>query len=57
MLKSVRQLVVAAVLVAALALFGALSFAQDDKVLVIGHAEATDSFDPQRAFTDRKSVV
>lgn len=51
MLKSVRHLVVAAVLVAALALFGALSFAQDDKVLVIGHAEATDSFDPQRAFT------
>ena len=41
------------VLVALLALLlGSFAgFAQDEKVLVIGHAEATDSLDPANGFT------
>lgn len=44
------------VLVAAL-LLGSIVMAQEEKVLVIGHAEATDSLDPVRGFTQTTGVI
>ena len=34
-----------------------MSFAQDEKVLVIGHAESTDSLDPARGYTQTTGFV
>jgi peptide/nickel transport system substrate-binding protein len=46
------------VLVLVLALLGsALVGAQDERVLVIGHAESTDSLDPARGFTQTTGIV
>lgn len=53
-MKALRLLVV--VLLVAL-LTGAVISAQDETVLVIGHAEATDSLDPARGYTQTTDVV
>jgi peptide/nickel transport system substrate-binding protein len=47
--------VILAVLALVLGLAGAQ--AQDEKVLVIGHAEATDSLDPARGYTQTTGIV
>ncbi len=49
-----------AVLVLALALvlaISGISSAQDERVLVIGHAEGTDSLDPARGFTQTTGII
>ena len=39
-------------------LVGAFSaVAQDEKVLVVGHAESTDSLDPARGFTGTTGII
>ena len=50
-----RAMVVIALLVLAIGAFGVS--AQDEKVLVIGHAEATDSLDPANGFTQTTGIV
>ena len=50
-----HSLVWLAALVLLLGVFGAA--AQDEKVLVIGHAETTDSLDPSNGFTHSTSIV
>jgi peptide/nickel transport system substrate-binding protein len=40
-----------------LLLVSGLAVAQDENVLVIGHAEATDSLDPQRGFTQSTTIT
>ena len=52
-----RMLTVLLVLMMALPVFSGISSAQDEKVLVIGHAESTDSLDPARGFTQTTSFV
>lgn len=36
---------------------GAVVSAQDERVLVIGHAESTDSLDPQRGYTQTTGII
>jgi peptide/nickel transport system substrate-binding protein len=38
-------------------LISTTAFAQDEKVLVIGHAESTDSLDPARGYTQTTGIV
>jgi peptide/nickel transport system substrate-binding protein len=40
-----------------LALVSGLTVAQEERVLVVGHAEGTDSLDPHRGYTQTTSVV
>jgi peptide/nickel transport system substrate-binding protein len=57
LLLSRRILVLALMLVTVMILgLGSLS-AQDETVLVIGHAESTDSYDPARGYTQTTGVV
>lgn len=44
-------------LIAALLAFGSMAIAQDEKVLVIGHAESTDSLDPARGYTQTTGFI
>ncbi|MEO1442642.1 MAG: ABC transporter substrate-binding protein, partial [Chloroflexota bacterium] len=37
--------------------FASFTGAQDERVLVIGHAESTDFLDPQRGFTQTTSII
>ena len=50
-----RAMVVIALLVLAIGAFGVS--AQDEKILVIGHAESTDSLDPAHGFTQTTGIV
>lgn len=45
------------VILVALALIAGVAVAQDERVLVIGHAESTDSLDPARGFTQTTGVI
>lgn len=56
MLSSLRRLALLATS-ALLVVGGALTTAQDEKVLVIGHAESTDSYDPARGYTQTTGFV
>ena len=49
MIQFKRALALLTLLVLVIGVFGVT--AQDEKVLVIGHAEATDSLDPANGFT------
>lgn len=54
----VRRLVVLGLVLAlALPVLGGVSSAQGEKVLVIGHAESTDSLDPARGYTQTTGFV
>ena len=55
MIQFNRMLGLIAVLILLLGVFA--TTAQDEKVLVIGHAEATDSLDPANGFTQTTSIV
>lgn len=57
LLLSRRILVVALMLVTVMMLGISMSNAQDEAVLVIGHAESTDSYDPARGYTQTTGVV
>ena len=52
-----RFAIIALVLLMAVPLMSGMSFAQEEKVLVIGHAEATDSLDPARGYNQTTSIV
>ena len=52
-----RLATLVAVLLVALLLSGLSAAAQDEKVLVIGHAESTDSLDPARGYTQTTSII
>lgn len=52
-----RMVTLLPVLLIALLLSVVSAAAQDEKVLVIGHAEATDSLDPARGYTQTTGVV
>ncbi len=52
-----RQVRFFSLLLALLLLVSGLAVAQDENVLVIGHAEGTDSLDPHRGYTQTTSVV
>lgn len=52
-----RSSVLVAALVAVFLLSGLVAVAQDEKVLVIGHAESTDSYDPARGYTQTSGIV
>ncbi len=45
------------ILVTVFLLSGLVAVAQDEKVLVIGHAESTDSYDPARGYTQTTGIV
>lgn len=45
------------VILVAIALMAGVVVAQDERVLVIGHAESTDSLDPARGFTQTTGVI
>jgi peptide/nickel transport system substrate-binding protein len=49
------SLVILAIIVALIS--GSAALAQDETVLVIGHAEATDSLDPARGYTQTSGVI
>lgn len=51
-----RAFALVAMLILVIGVFG-ISTAQDEKVLVIGHAEATDSLDPSNGFTQTTQIV
>ncbi|MBL8134570.1 MAG: ABC transporter substrate-binding protein [Anaerolineae bacterium] len=46
-----------AILMALLLLIVGSAFAQDEKVLVVGHAESTDSLDPARGYTQTTGII
>src|SRR5258706_10881933 len=52
-----RLATLVAVLLVALLLSVLSVAAQDEKVLVIGHAESTDSLDPARGYTQTTAIV
>ncbi len=52
-----RFAVLVLVLLMAVPIVSGMSFAQDEKVLVIGHAESTDSLDPARGYTQTTSII
>lgn len=52
----VLRLIWVLALLAALSI-GAVTHAQDEKILVIGHAEATDSLDPARGYTQTTGII
>ena len=45
------------IMIAVLALSVAIVAAQDEAVLVIGHAESTDSLDPARGYTQTTGII
>ncbi|MBI5669308.1 MAG: ABC transporter substrate-binding protein [Chloroflexi bacterium] len=49
--------ILVALLVVGALLSGITSLAQDEKVLVIGHAESTDSLDPARGYTQTSGFI
>lgn len=51
-----RAFALIVVLVLVIGVFG-VSTAQDEKVLVIGHAESTDSLDPSHGFTQTTGII
>lgn len=51
-----RTLVLTVLLILVMGVFG-VATAQDEKVLVIGHAESTDSLDPANGFTQTTGIV
>ena len=55
MIQFKRAFVLLTLLVLVIGVFGVT--AQDEKVLVIGHAEATDSLDPAHGFTQTTGIV
>src|SRR5687768_15834390 len=55
LMKRARILVM--FLVLALLVTGSLHAQDDEQVLVIGHAEATDSYDPARGYTQTTGIV
>jgi peptide/nickel transport system substrate-binding protein len=55
MIQFKRALALVTLLVLVVGVFGVT--AQDEKVLVIGHAEATDSLDPANGFTQTTGIV
>jgi peptide/nickel transport system substrate-binding protein len=52
-----RLAVIVLVLLMTVPILSGMSLAQDEKVLVIGHAEATDSLDPARGYNQTTSIV
>jgi peptide/nickel transport system substrate-binding protein len=53
-----RKITLSLILVVALVLsLASIATAQDEKVLVIGHAESTDSLDPARGFTQTTGII
>lgn len=52
-----RSVVIVLILLMAIPLLNGTSFAQEEKVLVIGHAESTDSLDPARGYTQTVGFV
>jgi len=52
-----RVLVLLLVLVLAVPALSGIAAAQDEKVLVIGHAEGTDSLDPQRGYIQTSAFI
>ena len=52
-----RIVVIVLILVMAVPVLNGVSSAQEEKVLVIGHAEATDSLDPARGYTQTTSLI
>ena len=52
-----RLAVIVLILLMVSPVLSGISLAQDEKVLVIGHAEATDSLDPARGYTQTTSIV
>lgn len=55
-MKLYRSLALLLVLALTLGLAG-LALAQDENILVIGHAESTDSLDPQRGYTQTSGFI
>lgn len=55
-MKHYRHVLLVLTLVLSLVLTS-LSFAQDEQVLVVGHAESTDSLDPQRGYTQTSGFI
>jgi len=55
MIQSKRMLVLVTLLILVVGVFGVT--AQDEKVLVIGHAESTDSLDPAHGFTQTTGII
>jgi len=56
-LRSVRRAALVATALSLSLLVGAFTSAQDERVLVIGHAESTDSYDPARGYTQTTGLV
>ncbi|MBL8119968.1 MAG: ABC transporter substrate-binding protein [Anaerolineae bacterium] len=57
-MNRIRRMVLGVLLAAAVVVTGALGLAaQEEKVLVVGHAEFTDSLDPARAFSTTAFIV
>lgn len=56
-MRRVGLITLVALLVAGLLLSGLTTLAQDEKVLVIGHAESTDSLDPARGYTQTSGFI
>jgi len=52
-----RIVVIVLILVMAVPVLNGVSSAQEEKVLVVGHAEATDSLDPARGYTQTTSLI
>jgi peptide/nickel transport system substrate-binding protein len=52
-----RIAVVLLILVMVVPVLNGISSAQEEKLLVVGHAEATDSLDPARGYTQTTSIV
>ncbi len=52
-----RLAVIVLVLLMAVPVLSGMSLAQDEKVLVIGHAESTDSLDPARGYTQTTGFI
>lgn len=52
-----RVIILALILVMAIPALSGTSFAQDEKIVVIGHAESTDSLDPARGYTQTTGFI
>jgi peptide/nickel transport system substrate-binding protein len=52
-----RTAIIVLIVLMSVPVLSGMSFAQDEKVLVIGHAEATDSLDPARGYNQTTSMV
>jgi peptide/nickel transport system substrate-binding protein len=53
----IRRVLFSIALLAALFAFGGFTLAQEENVLVIGHAESTDSLDPARGYTQTTGII